>query len=289
MRNTEYPQNLYVEIFGTEIERSDETDKRLFELVSGLSKRERTFIHRYFEDGDTFKSSIIVSGGTGTGKTTLLNMLSGAIPHDELIITIEDSCELKLESPNVRRLETRPVTSNANETSMNVDIRSLVKTSLRMRPDRIIVGEIRDGTITDMVSAMSTGHEGSMCTVHANSAINLIRVRLPMLYSMSDTTFSEESQNIQISEALDLIIQIKRYGRLRAIQSITEVTGIENGKVRLNDIFVYRDQEKRYEATGYKPKKILNRMLEKGIYIDQNIFTAPELLKKAELEKESED
>ena len=231
------------------------------------------------------KSSIIVSGGTGTGKTTLLNMLSGAIPHDELIITIEDSCELKLESPNVRRLETRAVAaSNKNETSMNVDIRALVKTSLRMRPDRIVVGEIRDGTITDMISAMSTGHEGSMCTVHANSAVNLVRVRLPMLYSMSDTAFSEESQNIQIAEAIDLIVQIKRYGKLRAIQSITEVTGMKDGRVEITDIFRYDDQKKEYYATGYVPKKILDRMLEKGIYIDKDIFKSREMKKKEELE-----
>lgn len=229
------------------------------------------------------RASIIVSGGTGTGKTTLLNMLSAAIPKDELIVTIEDSCELKLESPNVRRLETRP-SSGVSDSSMNVDIRALVKTSLRMRPDRIIVGEIRDGTITDMISAMSTGHEGSMCTVHSNSATNLVNVRLPMLYSMSDTSFSEESQSIQIAEALDLIVQIKRYGRLRAIQTITEVKGTKNGRVVIEDIFRYDDQKKEYYATGYVPKAILAKMLERGVYIDENIFKSREVRKKEELE-----
>lgn len=230
------------------------------------------------------KSSIIVSGGTGTGKTTLLNMLSGAIPEDELIITIEDSCELKLESPNVRRLETRTISSGKNDNAMNVDIRALVKASLRMRPDRIVVGEIRDGTITDMVSAMSTGHEGSMCTVHANSAVNLVNVRLPMLYSMADASFSEESEAIQIAEAIDLIVQIKRYGKLRAIQSITEVSGMEGTRVKLNDIFRFDEINKEYYATGYKPRKILDRMLEKGIYIDPEIFKSREMKKKEKLE-----
>ncbi len=232
------------------------------------------------------KSSINVSGGTGTGKTTLLNMLSGAIPEDELIITIEDSCELKLESPNVRRLETRTITSSGkNDAAMNVDIRALVKTSLRMRPDRIVVGEIRDGTITDMISAMSTGHEGSMCTVHANSAVNLVNVRLPMLYSMAEASFSEESEAIQIAEAIDLIVQIKRYGKLRAIQSITEVTGMEGSRVKLTDIFRFDEIQKEYYATGYKPKKILDRMLEKGIYINPGIFKSREVKKKEMLEE----
>ena len=234
------------------------------------------------------KSSIIVSGGTGTGKTTLLNMLSGAIPDDELIITIEDSCELKLESPNVRRLETRTVTSSGkNDNAMNVDIRALVKTSLRMRPDRIVVGEIRDGTITDMISAMSTGHEGSMCTVHANSAVNLVNVRLPMLYSMADAAFSEESEAIQIAEAIDLIVQIKRYGKLRAIQSITEVTGMEGSRVKLTDIFRYDEIKKEYYATGYRPRKILDRMLEKGIEISDDLFKSREVKEKERLESES--
>ena len=234
------------------------------------------------------KSSIIVSGGTGTGKTTLLNMLSGAIPDDELIITIEDSCELKLESPNVRRLETRTVTSSGkNDNAMNVDIRALVKTSLRMRPDRIVVGEIRDGTITDMISAMSTGHEGSMCTVHANSAVNLVNVRLPMLYSMADAAFSEESEAIQIAEAIDLIVQIKRYGKLRAIQSITEVTGMEGSRVKLTDIFRYDEIKKEYYATGYRPRKILDRMLEKGIEISDDMFKSREVKEKERLESES--
>lgn len=234
------------------------------------------------------KSSIIVSGGTGTGKTTLLNMLSGAIPDDELIITIEDSCELKLESPNVRRLETRTVTSSGkNDNAMNVDIRALVKTSLRMRPDRIVVGEIRDGTITDMISAMSTGHEGSMCTVHANSAVNLVNVRLPMLYSMADAAFSEESEAIQIAEAIDLIVQIKRYGKLRAIQSITEVTGMEGSRVKLTDIFRYDEIKKEYYATGYRPRKILDRMLEKGIEISEEMFRSREVKEKERLESES--
>ena len=126
------------------------------------------------------KSNIIVSGGTGSGKTTLLNMLSLGIPEDELIVTIEDSCELRLSQPNVRRLEAR--VSSSENSVISVTVRDLVKNALRMRPDRIIVGEIRDGTIVDMISAMSTGHEGSLSTVHANSPANLISARMPILY-----------------------------------------------------------------------------------------------------------
>lgn len=152
------------------------------------------------------KANIIVSGGTNTGKTTLLNMLSGFIPEEEMVITIEDSCELQLKSPNVRRLEAKD--SLATDRVMKIDIKALVKNSLRMNPDRIIVGEIRDGTIVDMISAMSTGHEGSMSTTHANSPANLVNSRIPIFYSMANASFTAETQALQVAEALDLIVQI---------------------------------------------------------------------------------
>jgi len=128
-----------------------------------------------------------------------------------------------------------------------------------------------------------------MCTVHANSALNLVRVRLPMLYSMSDTAFSEESQNIQIAEAIDLIVQIKRYGKLRAIQSITAIEGMEYGKVKVQDIFRYNDRENTFYATGYIPHRIIDKMMERGIYIDEEMFKPPELLKKEKLEEQDEE
>ena len=218
------------------------------------------------------KVSMIVSGGTNTGKTTLLNMLSNYIPEEELIITIEDSCELKLNQENVRRMEARP---QLNDNLYPITIQTLVRNALRMRPDRIVVGEVRDQTVVDMMSAMSTGHEGSMSTVHANSPRNLVDVRLPILYSMYEgTTFSEEAQALQIAEALTLIIQIDhdKEGH-RHITHISHVAGVdEKKKVILHDIFRYIESEKKFSATGYVPKDIIEKLAVKGIRLNENIF-----------------
>lgn len=217
------------------------------------------------------KISIIVSGGTTVGKTTLLNMLSGYIPKDELIITIEDSCELQLNQPNVRRMEAQ---EGYGDNSNKITIQSLVKNALRMRPDRIIVGEIRDKTIVDMMSAMSTGHEGSMCTVHASSPQVLVNVRMPLLYRMAGNDFSEAAQAMQISEAIKLIVQINKIksGR-RVITHITHVCGLdENGKVKLRDIFRYDEKIDRFYATGYKPNEILDILDANKISLDDSIF-----------------
>lgn len=139
--------------------------------------------------------SIFVSGGTGTGKTTLLNMLSAYVPSNELIITIEDTCELKLQQPNVRRMEVRSSTSSD---MLTVDQKILVRNALRQRPDRIILGETRDGSIVDLISAMSSGHDGSISTIHANDPENMCNVRIPILYSMNkDVNFSEKSIAMQ--------------------------------------------------------------------------------------------
>lgn len=217
------------------------------------------------------KISLIVSGGTNTGKTTLLNMLSSYIPEDELIITIEDSLELKLHQSNVRRMETRTVTS---ENMMPVTIQSLVKNSLRMRPDRIIVGEIRDQTVVDMMSAMSTGHEGSMSTIHANDPENLVNSRLPILYSMyPNMNFSIESQAIQIAEALHLIIQIQHtIDGKRRISQITHIAGAKNGRVDLKDIFYYDDDDHAFYSTGYIPENIIKNLKKREINFDLNIL-----------------
>lgn len=218
------------------------------------------------------KVSIIVSGGTSTGKTTLLNMLSSYIPENELIITIEDSCELQLRQPNVRRMESR---QSAAEGLMPITAQTLVKNALRMRPDRIIVGEIRDGTIVDMMSAMSTGHEGSMSTVHANNPGNLMNSRMPILYGMNENVkFTLETQNMQIAEAIQLVVHISRLQNgKRKITHITEVSGLtEKNRVKLNDIFKYNEQDDAFEATGYVPEKIIQRMESHGICIDRSIF-----------------
>lgn len=220
------------------------------------------------------KESILVSGGTGSGKTTLLNMLSGYIPENELIVTIEDDCELKLKQKNVRRLEARNIKTDDMKA---VTIRDLVRTSLRMRPDRIIVGEIRDGSVVDMITAMSTGHEGSMSSVHSNSPTNLVNTRLPVLYSMcEDAHFSEQSQMLQISEAVHLIVQISRMPDFtRKITHITAVEGMDTtyNRIKLVDIFRYSD-EKGYYATGNKPKSIIQRLKSRGIVLNESIFEA---------------
>lgn len=218
------------------------------------------------------KGNIIVSGGTGSGKTTLLNMLSMGIPDHELIITIEDSCELRLHQPNVRRLEARPSTGENQVTSITV--RDLVKNALRMRPDRIIVGEIRDGTIVDMVSAMSTGHEGSLSTVHANSPFNLINARMPILYSMyGDSAFTPTAQAIQLSEALDLIVHISRLvDGSRKITHVTHVAGLEPDQKRLKLRDIYKYENGAFHCTGYVPEKLLQKLSGNGITLDNSIF-----------------
>ena len=206
------------------------------------------------------RQNIFVSGGTGTGKTTLLNMLSSFIPRDELIITIEESCELQLQQPNVRRMETRPATTSE---MMDVDQAELVRSALRQRPDRIILGETRDGSIVDIVSAMSTGHEGSMTTVHANSPENLCDVRIPILYSMNkESAFSEESIILQMAEAINVIVQIERFpDGSRKITRIVYVDGIKNtefGKrINLVDLFRYDKESHYFYWTGLIPNKIV--------------------------------
>lgn len=218
------------------------------------------------------KITAFVSGGTGTGKTTLLNMLSSYIPQGELIITIEDSCELKLQQPNVRRMEARPAT---NEEMMNVDQTALVRAALRQRPDRIILGETRDGSIVDIISAMSTGHEGSLTTIHANNPRNLCDVRIPILYSMNkESNFSEDAIYMQFAEAVQLIVHIKRYpDGSRKISHISHVDGLrDDRKVEIKDIFLYDLDLKDFVWTGYVPEKIIQLIRDKGIEFDTNIF-----------------
>ena len=223
------------------------------------------------------KLSLIVSGGTGAGKTTLLNMLSNYIPENELIITVEDSCELNLHQPNVRRMEARIGSSvGMGERLNDVTIQDLVRNALRMRPDRLIVGEIRDHTIVDMMTAMSTGHDGSMSTVHANSPHNLVVSRMPILYGMSkQMSFTESAQAIQISEALQLIVQIQRLRNgKRVVTNVSEVTGLDDrDRVVLNDIFVYDEAKGGHRATGYIPQKLISKASARGVDIPVSLFT----------------
>jgi len=182
------------------------------------------------------RRNVIVSGGTGSGKTTLLNVLSNFIPEAERIVTIEDAAELKLVQPNLVALEARP--SNL-EGKGAVPIRDLVKNSLRMRPDRIVVGECRGGEALDMLQAMNTGHDGSLTTVHANNPRDVIS-RLEVLVLMAGMDLPVTAIREQVASAVDLIIQQTRFHcGSRKITKITEVVGVESGTVQLQDIFVY--------------------------------------------------
>lgn len=207
--------------------------------------------------------NILVSGGTGSGKTTLLNMLSGFIPSNELIVTIEDNCELQLRQPNVRRLEARSSVGDAS----SITIQDLVRHSLRMRPDRIIVGEVRDGTVVDMLSAMSTGHEGSMSTIHTNSPRSLVDSRLPTLFSMYGTAFTKETEALMTVEAVQLIVQISR--ELNYKRKITHISAVEGydettGLIRLVDIFRYDRAKDQFYRTNEWPSRLERQMKESG-------------------------
>ncbi len=180
--------------------------------------------------------NIVISGGTGSGKTTLLNVVSGFIPDGERIITIEDAAELQLQQDHVMRMETKPANSEGLHA---VSIRDLVKNSLRMRPDRIVVGEVRGGEALDMLQAMNTGHDGSLTTVHANSPRDAIS-RLETLVLMAGMELPLKVVRTQISSAIDLIIQQTRLkdGK-RKVTAITEVAGMEGDVVVLTDIFKF--------------------------------------------------
>ncbi|HRH15987.1 MAG TPA: ATPase, T2SS/T4P/T4SS family [Aquabacterium sp.] len=188
-----------------------------------------------------YRKNMIVAGGTGSGKTTFLNLLSNFIPNGERIITIEDAAELQLNHIHLVSLESRP--SNV-EGRGQVSIRELVKNSLRMRPDRIVVGECRGGEALDMLQAMNTGHEGSLTTLHANSPRDAI-ARLETLVLMAGMDLPLSAIREQISSAVDIVVQQTRFAcGSRKVTSITEVTGIEGGRIQLQELF-------RYETKGY--------------------------------------
>src|SRR5205807_7406427 len=182
--------------------------------------------------------NVVVSGGTGSGKTTLLNVLSSYVPSDERIVTIEDAAELQLQQKHVVRLESKPAELDG---SGQVTIRDLVKNSLRMRPERIIVGEVRDGAALDMLQAMNTGHDGSLTTVHANSPRECMG-RLETLCLMAGLDLPARVIREQIASAIDLVIQQARLSDgSRKITYITEVGGMEEDVIILQDIFKYQE------------------------------------------------
>ncbi|RUU43082.1 CpaF family protein, partial [Mesorhizobium sp. M6A.T.Ce.TU.002.03.1.1] len=205
------------------------------------------------------RKSILVSGGTGSGKTTLLNALSSYIPARERLITIEDAAELQLQQPHVGRLETRPPNV---EGKGEVRQRELLKNALRMRPDRIIVGEVRGEEAFDMLQAMNTGHEGSMTTIHANTPRDAIS-RLEQMVGMAGMPMTHESIRAQIASAIDIIVQTQRLSDGgRRVVSISEITGMEGNVVQLQELyhFVRRDVNAEgqivgeFRATGIRPR-----------------------------------
>ena len=201
----------------------------------------------------------LISGGTGAGKTTLLNALSAFIPEDERIVTIEDSAELQLQQPHVVRLETRPPNI---EGKGEVTQRELVKNSLRMRPDRIVIGEVRGGEAIDMLQAMNTGHDGSLTTIHANTPRDAL-ARLETMIQMTGMRLSDRAMRQQVASALDLVVQVARLSDgSRRITSISEITGMEGDTITMQEIFMYErtgvDKEGkvigRFKPTGIRPR-----------------------------------
>lgn len=219
--------------------------------------------------------NIIVSGGTGSGKTTTLNVLSSFIPENERVVTVEDAAELQLKQPHVVTLESRPPNI---EGKGQVTIRDLVKNTLRMRPDRIVVGECRSGEALDMLQAMNTGHDGSLTTAHANSPRDTLS-RLETMVLMAGMDLPVRAIREQIASAVDLIVQQNRLrDGSRKIVNITEVVGMEDEKITLQDIFLYKQRgfQEDHVVGEHQPTGILPKFIEKfdayGIDINREIF-----------------
>ncbi len=204
----------------------------------------------------TARLNTVISGGTGAGKTTLLNALSAYIPEYERIVTIEDSAELQLQQPHVVRLETRPPNI---EGKGEVTQRDLVRNALRMRPDRIVIGEVRGGEAIDMLQAMNTGHDGSLTTVHANTPRDALS-RLETMIQMTGMRLSERAMRQQVASAIDVVLQVARLSDgTRRVTSISEITGMEGDTITMQEVFVY-------ERTGINAQgEVLGRFRPTGI------------------------
>jgi pilus assembly protein CpaF len=221
--------------------------------------------------------NILVAGGTGAGKTTTLNVISSFIPDDERILTIEDAAELKLQQPHVVRLESRPPNI---EGKGQVAIRDLVRNALRMRPDRIVVGEVRGAEALDMLQAMNTGHDGSVSTIHSNSPRDAL-ARLETITMMAGMELSSRSIREQIASAIQLIVYQQRLkDGTRRFTHVTEVAGMEGEVITLQDIYLFDfsmgvDEEGRFKgrlkSTGLRPR-FLDKLAERGIHIESEVF-----------------
>ncbi|MBU2858272.1 CpaF family protein [Acidithiobacillus ferrooxidans] len=232
------------------------------------------------------RKNIIISGGTGSGKTTLLNVLSNYIPDHERIVTIEDAAELRLYQPNLVSLEARPANM---EGKGRISIRELVRNALRMRPDRIVVGECRGGEALDMLQAMNTGHDGSLTTAHANTARDMLS-RLEVMVLMAGMDIPLIAIREQIASAVDIIVQITRFScGSRKVTSVCEVTGIESGTLQLQELFAYKQQgydaegkvRGVFRATGAVPE-FYEAMRERGLPVDLSIFRTEDTLRGRE-------
>jgi pilus assembly protein CpaF len=247
---------------GEDLVRYESLTPPMLELLSGIVKA---------------RLNVLISGGTGAGKTTLLNVLSSFLPHDERIVTIEDSAELQLRQPHVVRLETRP--SNV-EGEGEVSQRALLINALRMRPDRIVVGEVRGGEAVDMLQAMNTGHDGSLTTLHANTPRDAL-ARLETMISMAGLNLPERAMRQQVASAIDVVIQVSRLtdGRRKVI-NISEIVGMEGETVTMQDIFVFEREDTteegkvigRFRSTGIRPR-FTERLKEFGIRLPATMFS----------------
>ncbi|HET9515201.1 MAG TPA: CpaF family protein [Gemmatimonadales bacterium] len=246
---------------GEDLLRLESLSEPMLELLKGIVKA---------------RLNVLISGGTGSGKTTLLNMLSGFIPPDERIVTIEDSAELQLRQPHVVRLETRPPNIEGEGA---VPQRLLLINALRMRPDRIIVGEVRGAESVDMLQAMNTGHDGSLTTLHANTPRDAL-VRLETMVSMANLNLPDKAMRQQISSAIHVVVQTSRLSDgTRKVVQIAEITGMEGDVVTMQDIFTFDRAGVgeggkvlgRFVATGIRPK-FVDRFRAYGISLPAGLF-----------------
>jgi pilus assembly protein CpaF len=247
---------------GEDLIRTDSITQPMLDLLKGIVKA---------------RLNIIISGGTGAGKTTLLNILSSYIPEDERIVTIEDSAELQLRQPHVVRLETRPANMEGNGA---VPQRMLLINALRMRPDRVVMGETRGAEAIDMLQAMNTGHDGSITTLHANTPRDALG-RLETMISMANLGIPERAMRQQIASAVDVVIQASRMSDgTRRVMSIAEIVGMEGEIITMQEIFVYERQGTdengkvigRFRPTGIRPR-FADRLKTYGIDLPASLFT----------------
>jgi pilus assembly protein CpaF len=222
------------------------------------------------------RMNIVVSGGTGAGKTTLLNALAASVPATERVVTVEDAAELRLPGDHVVRLESRPASAEGRG---EVTIRDLVRNALRMRPDRIILGEVRDAEAFDMLQAMNTGHDGSLTTVHANTPRDAL-MRVETMIAMGATNLPERAMRHQISSAIQIVVQQTRLSDgTRKVTSISEITGMEGDIITMQEIFIFEKAGVttegkvvgRFRATGVRPK-CAERLKSAGIQLPASMF-----------------